>query len=174
MVVTILLGAVSLFFIISGIYVIVTGDVIEGVLPLIFGLGIGALLIASIFSSDSPLEAATNKVVDVKEYKLLQLQGKDEDECYVLRDSYGNYFYITETQHLYSKDVSLSSAEYIESSNRFVIEDEKDDISEPYVIVEDIDAKITAGSLGVKPIKRYTFVVPKGTIKFVEELPNTK
>lgn len=128
------------------------------------------LLILVIFFTDPPKEAATNLIKSTDEMKLASIQGENSDESYVLRNSEGEYYFITEVEDQFGKGHSGYKEKVIDGSEVFIFEDESN-TNGAYVRIDEYDAKCSAMSSGFRNVKAYTFVVPKGTIKYVQELP---
>lgn len=157
-----------LVVIISGIYSIHEGI---GIFCVFFGTILLAIVIFCICNESSPIESATDKVVSSEEIKLATIL-EDENECYVLRDSRSNYYFITEIDNQFGAGHSLYEEKWISGNEAIVVEDE---ISVyPYVEIIQLDAKPSAGTLGIQPVYKYVFHVPEGTICFTEEMPIEK
>ena len=131
------------------------------------------LLLFVIFGCESPKFSATDEIVSSEEIKLADIQTEDGQECYVLRNSEGRYYFITEVEDEFGKGHSSFKEMWIDGTQVIVNEDDTS-LNGAYVRVDECNAKVTFESLGIKPVKAYTFVVPSGTIVYTKDLPESK
>lgn len=157
-------------FILAGVHCIVNGDKV-GFLGIVAGSVLCIVGITTAMSTDSPIESATDQFTNVKECKLATIQDNDNSDCFVLRDSQGQYYFVIEYENKFGNGNSEFEPVKINGTKVIVVESETDDAIDAYVDIDSVEAKATAGSTGVNPIEKYTFYVPAGTIRFVENLP---
>ncbi|MCQ2748859.1 MAG: hypothetical protein MJ246_02315 [Clostridia bacterium] len=139
----------------------------------IFDAIVIVLLLVVLFGYDSPKYSATDEIVSTEELKLADIETEDGEKCYVLRNSEGCYYFITEVEDQFGKGHSAYKESWIYGQDVLIVEEETDTDS-ACVILDEFKAKVSMKSLGLKPVKSYTFVVPKGTIKFTKQLPESK
>lgn len=157
-------------FILAGVHCIVNGDKV-GFLGIVAGSVLCIVGITTALSTDSPIENATDKFTNVKECKLATIQDNDNSDCFVLRNSQGQYYFVIEYENKFGNGNSDFEPVKIDGTKVIVVESETDDAIDAYVDIDSVEAKATAGSTGLNPIEKYTFNVPAGTIRFVENLP---
>lgn len=164
---------IAIIIVIVGIIAVFVGislrDV-EGWIFSLFGLALVVVAIIVAFFGASPIDTATDIVVGTEECKLATLDTHDGSECYVLRNSQGMYYFVTEVEDQFGKGHSAYKEKWIDGDDVLIIEDETSS-DRAYVVIDKLDARMTFESCGFQPVKCYTFVVPKGTIQFTRQLP---